>query len=76
VEAGRTAPKNGTMDDLALAAELCPDDVDTGLAILRKMTPEYRASCERLIAVAAELNAGNVPDGVIVTRERRRRRSA
>ena len=62
------------MDDLALAAELCPSDVDTGLAIVRKLTPRARAEYERLIGVAAELNAGNIPDGVIVTRERARGR--
>lgn len=62
------------MDDLALAAELCPGDVDQGLLIVRKLTPGARAGYERLIGVAAELNAGNIPDGVIVTRERSRGR--
>lgn len=54
------------MDDLTLARELCPDDVDTGLAIVRKLTPEKRASYERLIWVGNELNAGRVPPGVMV----------
>ena len=60
------------MDDFTLARELIPDDVEKGLTVLRRMSPGERASYERLIWVGNELNAGRVPPGVMVDRERRR----
>jgi hypothetical protein len=54
------------MDDMTLARSLVPDDVKTGLAIVRKLTPDKRAAYERMIYVADELNAGRIPPGVMV----------
>lgn len=44
-----------------------------GLKAVEEPVASADALHQRLIEVAAELNAGNIPDGVIVTRERKRR---
>ena len=63
------------MENVALAAELCPDDPAGGLRIVEAMTPAKRAAVERLIAVSDELvlweaGVGPKPEGVIVCGER------
>lgn len=61
------------MDDFTLARHLVPEDVESGLTVIRRMTPEKRAAYERLIWVGEELSAGRVPPSVIVDPPRRKR---
>lgn len=62
------------MTDEQLGEEIAPDASPEDRArMIARMSPGYRASVERLIEVAAEINAGNIPEGVIVCRERGRR---
>lgn len=49
----------------ALAEALLPGEPN-GLVVVAKMAPEKRASYERLLWVADELNAGRVPPGVMI----------
>lgn len=61
------------MDDFTLARALIPEDVEKGLTVLRRMSPDERAGYEHLVWVGNELNAGRVPPGVLVDRERKDR---
>lgn len=61
-----------TMSDAELGAELWPDDPAKGALAASRLTPEKRASYERLVAVGRELELwqaglGPKPSGVIVT---------
>ena len=67
------------MTDFELAEFLTPDDVKLGLEIVSRMTPEKRATYERMSAVVDELalweaGLGPVPQGVIMTTPRGRYR--
>lgn len=60
-----------SMDDASLAVFLNLSDEEAAIFI-PKLTPEKRAAYERMASVVDDLNAGIVPDGVIVCRGRGR----
>lgn len=63
------------MTDEELGEELAPDETpERRTRLVAALTPERRATLERMIGIAAEINAGNIPEGVIVCRERRQRK--
>lgn len=53
------------MTDEELADALLPGEPDR-LAAIAKLSPEKRATYERLIWVGNELNAGRIPPGVLI----------
>lgn len=53
------------MTDAELAEALLPGKPN-GEAAIARMTPERRATYERMIWVGNELNAGRIPPGVLV----------
>lgn len=61
------------MTDADLAAFLNLSDEDAAI-IIPKLEPAKRATFERMAEVVVDLNMGVVPPGVIVCRERGRRR--
>jgi hypothetical protein len=63
------------MNDAELGRHLAPDaDETTQLEIVNALAPERRELCEKLIALADKLNRGDRPKGVIVCREKRKRK--
>jgi hypothetical protein len=60
-----------TMSDEALGLELAPDETPENRArLVAALSPQERISYENLLFVAAELNAGRIPENVIVTQDR------
>lgn len=55
------------MDDASLAAFLNITEAEAAI-IIPNLTPQRRATYERMASVCADLNMGIVPEGVIVCR--------
>jgi hypothetical protein len=57
------------MDDYELGHALAPQLlVEERLKLVRALTPQKRSTLERMCWVADELNAGRIPEGVLICR--------
>ena len=68
------------MTDEQLGAELWPDNPEMGVRAVRAMTPEKRATYERLVTLADEINlwtagVGPKPAGAIICGPKQIRRA-